>query len=116
MCSVSANTAIYQSSSALVFIISVPLLRERVTLLKIASVTVTVIGVCVVSLLGNYHGRSLEVPYNDTQGLNLTNVFAAQEQSTPLGYVVSFCSCSLLNHFTNLEVTHPLIAIPSVAV
>ena len=33
--SIPANTAIYQSAAAFVFIISVPLLRERVTLIKV---------------------------------------------------------------------------------
>lgn len=32
--SIPANTAIYQSAAAFVFIISVPLLKERVTLVK----------------------------------------------------------------------------------
>ena len=33
--SVPANTAIYQSAAAFVFIISVPLLKERITLVKV---------------------------------------------------------------------------------
>ncbi len=48
--SISANTAIYQSAPALVFLMSIPMLKERVTLTKILSVAVTVVGVCLVSL------------------------------------------------------------------
>ena len=33
--SIPANTAIYQSASAVVFVLSVPLLKERVTLTKV---------------------------------------------------------------------------------
>ena len=35
-CSIPANTAVYQSAAAFVFIISIPLLRERVTLIKVS--------------------------------------------------------------------------------
>ena len=35
VCSIPANTAIYQSASAIVFVLSVPLLKERVTLTKV---------------------------------------------------------------------------------
>ena len=35
ICSIPANMAIYQVTPAVVFILSVPLLRERVTLLKV---------------------------------------------------------------------------------
>ena len=35
VCSIPANTSIYQSACAIVFIISVPVLRERVTVVKV---------------------------------------------------------------------------------
>ena len=82
--SVSANTAIYQSSSAVVFIISVPLLRERVTLLKIASVCLTIAGVCIVSFFGQSHHQTT---FNET--LHYSGSSELDEKGTPLGYVVS---------------------------
>ncbi|XP_065844597.1 uncharacterized protein [Oscarella lobularis] len=47
--SVSGNTAIYQSSSAVVFIMSVPLLKEKVTIPKVLAVAICITGVCLVA-------------------------------------------------------------------
>ena len=68
-CSLSANTAVYQSASALVFLLSIPVLRERVSVLKITSVCLTVAGVTLVSVYGQTGDKG-------------------PEKTTPLGYVV----------------------------
>ena len=99
-CSVAANTAIYQSTSAVVFLMSVPLLRERVTLVKVLSVAFTIIGVCLVSFFssqGNRHSQDNNHSHSnstslftDTEGAELQSDH--QENSTPVGYVVIACS------------------------
>ena len=68
--SISANTAVYMSASAVVFILSIPVLRERVSVLKVLSVCLTVTGVTLVSVYGK----------TDSEGPEVT---------TPMGYVVS---------------------------
>ena len=101
-CSVSANTAIYQSSSAMVFILSVPLLRERVTVVKILSVAFTIAGVCLVSLFGT-HGGGGSNNSNSTE-LALSGALGGEQlesdeetitRSTPLGYVVNMWSVQI---------------------
>ncbi len=82
--SVSANTAIYQSTSAVVFIMSIPLLRERVTVVKVLSVALTVVGVCLVSLFSSHDGGHTNS--NSTSQLLLTD--DKEPKSTPIGYVV----------------------------
>lgn len=95
--SISANTAIYQSSSALVFIFSIFILRERVTLLKILSVCLTVAGVALVSVFSNMqddqppfsNGTQWDVDVSSARGDQLAAAKEDKERSTPLGYVVS---------------------------
>lgn len=50
--SVSANTAIYNSSAVFVFIFSYFLLKEKITLLKVISVILSTAGVVIVSIFG----------------------------------------------------------------
>lgn len=59
--SVSANTSIYQSASAIVFILSVPILRERVSILKVLSVLLTVTGVTLISVFSDHGGGSSNI-------------------------------------------------------
>lgn len=95
--SISANTAIYQSSSALVFIFSIFILGERVTLLKILSVCLTVTGVTLVSVFSNMqddqppfsNGTQWDVGVSSARGDQLAAAKEDKERSTPLGYVVS---------------------------
>ena len=47
-CSVPANTAVYQSCVAFVFVLSVPILRERVTVVKVRE---CVYSVCIYSVV-----------------------------------------------------------------
>ena len=95
----STNTAIYQSASVVVFIMSVPLLRERVTLTKTFSVILTVVGVCLISLYSLKEGNSKVV--SNTSALLLEEDLETSDNSsvrnTPLGYVVSsmFIVCIL---------------------
>lgn len=51
--SVSANTSIYNSASIFVFILSIFILKEKITILKSASVFVCVAGVIMVSVFGS---------------------------------------------------------------
>jgi len=51
--SVSANTAIYNSSAAFVFIFSIFLVKESITVLKVIAVVVATGGVIIVSLFGS---------------------------------------------------------------
>ena len=96
--SVSANTAIYQCGAGLVFIISVPLLGERVTVLKVASVIFTIAGVCVISLFegGSDHSPSSQ---NETVTTNMLTDDSGV-RSTPMGYVVSSCNILLILLFS----------------
>lgn len=98
----SANTAIYQSSSAGVFLLSIPLLRERVTVVKVVSVGLTIVGVVLVSLFsshevnGNSNSNTTGMVFS--QGLEgeefrvdlETDLGSENEEprSTPMGYVV----------------------------
>lgn len=84
--SVAANVAIYQSASAAVFIISVPLLREKVSLLKVVSVALTIAGVSLVS----FYGTKKNNVSHASPG-NATHSESAETHSTALGYVVSDC-------------------------
>lgn len=87
----------YQSASAVVFILSIPILRERVTLLKIASVGFTVAGVSLVSVFtmdpstpqSNTTLPELELggAWDDMDVVATAAPYA--ERTTPLGYVVS---------------------------
>ena len=95
--SISANTAIYQSASAAVFVISIPVLRERVSLMKVMSVAMTVAGVSLISVFE----REDPTPSNHT----LSSVFIEEEtvaptktveRNTPLGYVVSESRVAIL--------------------
>lgn len=95
----SANSAIYQSASAVVFIISIPILRERVTLLKVISVGLTVAGVCLVSVFSQSpHSASsnatLSMALGTEGGVSGGGAIVGAtshppENNTPLGYVVS---------------------------
>ena len=94
----SANTAVYQSASAVVFIISVPVLRERVTLLKVFSVIFTVAGVSMVSVFTQdrnpAHINSTLPSTGMVRGVACDDVAATDstEKTTPIGYVVSSSS------------------------
>ena len=93
---VSANTAIYQSTSVVAFILSVPMLQERVTIFKITSVILTVVGVFLMSFFNcHMHGDSTEV--SNMTKIELTGGVedmdldsgGGRHKDTPLGYVVS---------------------------
>jgi len=95
VCSVAANTAIYQSTSAVVFIMSVPLLRERVTVIKVLSVVLTIVGVCLVSLFSSLGNNGHSGTSNSTSPELFVSSEGAELQSddqenpsTPIGYVV----------------------------
>ncbi len=70
---------------------SVPLLRERVTLTKTFSVILTVVGVCLISIFSLTEGNSKVV--SNTSALLLEEDLETSDNSsvrnTPLGYVVS---------------------------
>ena len=55
---VPANTAIYQSAAAFTFILSVPILREKVTLVKVSSVFLSVMGVVLIAVYSKPHDGS----------------------------------------------------------
>ena len=98
--SVPANTAIYQSASAFVFVLSVPILRERVTVLKVLSVLFSMCGVALVAFFSN-SDCTPHIPIDNAT--NATNDFytafqpvhishihrgGCSEKSTPLGYIL----------------------------
>ena len=86
--SISANSTIYQSASAFVFIMSIPVLRERVSLMKVMSVAITITGVALISVFST---DKIPTPSNHTLASEEETVAPtkAPERNTPLGYVVS---------------------------
>ena len=81
----------------MVFILSVPLLRERVTAVKMLSVVLTIVRVCLVSFFGSHGGGGGSRTSNSTEGM-VSSFISEDEQldssegtvkSTPFGYVVS---------------------------
>lgn len=94
-----ANTAIFQSASVFVFIISVPLLREKVTLLKVLSVALSVVGVTLVALYSTNAHCSENHLHNSTDTNQTSSAISADmltshqghasctEKSTVYGYV-----------------------------
>ena len=112
LCSVAANSAVYMSMTAFTFILSVPLLRERVTVLKVIAVVIQIGGVFMVafaknqcppvppwSLLNNATNATQNGSVIDTtlskSGGGSTN--PCDNNDTFLGYLVGtslLCSCA----------------------
>ena len=63
--SVTANTAIFDSSFVFVFLFSIVLLRERISLLKIVSVVISFVGLLTVAWFGS---QSIEEGIDQTAG------------------------------------------------
>jgi len=91
-----ANTAIYQCTAAIVFVISVPILRERVTVMKVVGVLFSIAGVTLVALFSSHNHCSSSTPshnvthsyhINNSHTLTLNSGNNCAEKSTPLGYV-----------------------------
>lgn len=103
LCSVAANSAVYMSMTAFMFMLSVPILRERVTVLKVTSVAIQIGGVFMVAYAKNRcatpHWSSLGNATNGTQnGSAFDSVPTDFSKKSPdpcddngsiLGYVVS---------------------------
>ncbi|XP_064384579.1 uncharacterized protein LOC135333537 isoform X2 [Halichondria panicea] len=119
---VPANTAIFQCAAAVVFIISVPLLKERVTVLKILCVLVSIGGVFIVAFFSTDKN-------NCSPANNITNSSTGsglyeddpcepkQETSTPLGYVflvVAVITYALYETFYKKFATKKDDSIPSI--
>ena len=88
----------------MVFILSVPLLRERVTAVKILSVAFTIAGVCLVSLFGGTHGGGGSNNSTNSTELAMSGALGGEQlesdeetitRSTPLGYVVNMWSVQI---------------------
>ncbi len=95
----SANTAIYQSQPAIIFLISIPILRERVTVVKIFSVLFSMAGVLLISFFSSKSSNapptslpnSTELVLDEYQTLDSFSLkldSSSEETNTPLGYVV----------------------------
>ena len=99
-CSVAANSAVYMSMTAFTFILSVPVLRERVTVLKVAAVAIQIGGVFMVAYAKNHcppapHWSSFGNASNTTQNVTATLSDSSGDSTNPcdnndtvLGYVV----------------------------
>ena len=93
----SANTAIYQSSIAFVFILSVPVLGERVTLLKVCHAPLLVVALFDVLMTCNFQVVAMIFAIS---GIVLISLFSENDHAkndtitqTPLGYIVSGVWC-----------------------
>ena len=88
---VSANTAIYESATAFVFIISVPLLGERVTLVKVLSLFISIVGVCLISLIPGGSATNHTI-INNTNLSNITTPTDSTISESTLGYFLVIIS------------------------
>ena len=103
LCSVAANSAVYMSMTAFTFLLSVPILRERVTVLKVASVAIQIGGVFMVafakkqcttphwSLMDNTTNATLNGSTFDSAPTDFSKTATnpCDNNDTVLGYVVS---------------------------
>jgi solute carrier family 35 protein F5 len=93
--SVAANTAIYMSLPAFIFVLSVPVLRERPTVLKVLAVFVQVGGVCIVAVskdpCAQGHPNSTDSS-NSSHILGVSTKTHCGQPGTPLGYVLLLIS------------------------
>jgi len=94
--SVSANTAIYMCACAAVFLISIPVLREKITVVKVLSLLVCCTGIVLVSLFSTPQQKDI-VPKNTTFTDNLWNVNGGETKtsSSVLGYILVLVSMFL---------------------
>ena len=87
---VAANTAIYEAATAFVFILSVPILGERVTLIKVISLVISIMGVCLISMFPSVATNSTVILANITNLSNISNSSAhpipTAANPTALGY------------------------------
>lgn len=99
--SVAANSAVYMSMTAFMFLLSVPILRERVTVLKVISVAIQIGGVFMVAYAKDQcptptHWSSLANETNATQNTSAFDAVLSKSgrgnpcdnNDTVLGYVV----------------------------
>ena len=82
---VSTNTAIYESATAFVFLISVPILGERVTLVKVLSLIISIGGVCLISLSPSGSATNHTI-INFTNLSNITTLNDSIISESTLGY------------------------------
>ena len=110
--SVAANSAVYMSMTAFMFLLSVPILRERVTVLKVMSVVIQIGGVFMVAFAKDQcpspsHWSSLANTTNATQNTSAFDPILSKSargdpchnNDTILGYVVGvhrYIPCVLL--------------------
>ena len=93
---VSANTAIYETATAFVFILSVPILGERVTLIKVLSLVISIIGVCLISIFPSVATNSTVIIANITNNSNNSSHLTPTEANpSALGYCLVIASTLL---------------------
>lgn len=95
--SVSANTAIYMCACAAVFLISIPLLREKITVIKVLSLIVCCVGIVLVSLFSEHKDPHKKPGVN---GTTFTDNFVDHDSDTKrdsnvLGYILVLISMFL---------------------
>ena len=91
---VAANTAIYEAATAFVFILSVPILGERVTLIKVLSLTVSISGVCLVSIFPSVAATNNTVIIGNLSNISNGSAHPIPTASDPtaLGYCLVIVS------------------------
>eukprot|EP00039_Didymoeca_costata_P015007 m.248651 g.248651 ORF g.248651 m.248651 type:complete len:409 (+) comp16135_c0_seq15:178-1404(+) len=107
---VAGNTAVYQTAPVMVFLISVPILKEKVTWSKTAATTLCVAGALIVSLTKKSTSRSHNLTWtfdDDNEGLGFGNFFPHSEsidyaplqqknnQNLTFGYAITLLSTFL---------------------
>ncbi|XP_063694354.1 uncharacterized protein LOC134826024 isoform X2 [Bolinopsis microptera] len=89
--SVSANTAIYMCACAAVFIISIPVLREKITIIKVMSLLICCTGILLVSIFSAPHAADIKPTTTFTD--NLLDVHSPDtNKGSVLGYVLVLIS------------------------
>ena len=113
---VAANTAIYESATAFVFLISVPILGERVTLVKVLSLSISIVGVCLISVFPSGSATN-HTMINYTNISNLTTPTDSTISESTLGYFLVILSTILYSLYevlykrfaTNPKDTAPIL-------
>lgn len=90
-----ANTAIYQSACVWVFILSIFLLKERITVLKILAVIISVVGVVLVAVFSNTGSCSKDMTeLNNSTSINTSAVIYYSGENNMLGHIHRGSSCT----------------------
>ena len=94
---VAANTAIYESAPAFVFIFSIPILGESVNLSKVFSLLISLVGVTLITVFQtNQPSTNNTTLINVTTNIsNSTSPSVSENSPSPLGYILVIVSTIL---------------------